>query len=178
MADSEVKIIEFSGSSSCETKHQLEQPSFEILKDDEYLDLHFRVKSSGLYNFEGCKIPLKTRLNIPFFRFMLSEYEDKVICDFLEYGFPIGFLGKVKKSSKKIKNHKGVREFPVEVRKYIEKEKRYGAILGPFKQIPFFGEFCISPLNTVSKKDSDERRVILDLSFPEGAAINEGISKE
>ena len=60
----------------------------------------------------------------------------------------------------------------------MEKEKLYGAILGPFDQVPFSEAFCISPLNTVSKKKSLERRVILDLSFPEGSSINEGISKD
>ena len=30
----------------------------------------------------------------------------------------------------------------------------------------------------MSKKDSSKRRVILDLSFPEGAAVNEGIPKD
>ena len=140
--------------------------------------MHQKVVCSGRYNFEGCQIPLPTRLNIPFFRFILSDYEDLAVCDFLEYGFPIGFLGKVKSSSHTVKNHKGVTEFPVEVRKYLEKEKGYQAILGPFAEIPFASDFCISPLNTVSKKDSSERRVILDLSFPEGSAVNEHIPKD
>ena len=39
----------------------------------------------------------------------------------------------------------------------------------------FQGIFCISPLSTVRKKYSQERRVILDLSF---LAINEGIPKD
>ena len=50
--------------------------------------------------------------------------------------------------------------------------------MGPLDQVPFSEDFCISLLNTVSKKDSLERRVILDLSFPEGSSINEGISKD
>ena len=37
---------------------------------------------------------------------------------------------------------------------------------------------AISPLNSVPKKDSLERRVIVDLSFPEGLAVNDGISKD
>ena len=98
--------------------------------------------------------------------------------ELLEYGFPIGFSGKLNKSSGPVKNHKGVTEFPNEVLKYLEKEKSYGAILGPFTRVPFSEGFCISPLNTVSKKDSLERRVILDLSFPEGSVINEGIPKD
>ena len=51
-------------------------------------------------------------------------------------------------------------------------------MLGPFSEIPFSNKCCISPLNTVSKKDLSQRRVILDLSFPEGAAVNEGIQKD
>ena len=37
---------------------------------------------------------------------------------------------------------------------------------------------AISPLNSVPKKDSIECRVIVDLSFPEGLAVNDGISKD
>ena len=36
----------------------------------------------------------------------------------------------------------------------------------------------ISPVNTVPKSDSDERRVISDLSWPHGASVNSGISKD
>ena len=109
---------------------------------------------------------------------MLSDYDDKIVVDFLEFGFPIGFTGKFNNSANKGKNHKGVSEYSLEVRKYLEKEMSYKAVLGPFSEIPFSNECCISPLNTVSKKDSSERRVILDLSFPEGAAVNEGIPKD
>lgn len=146
--------------------------------DNSFIQLQELVKASGLYNFEYCQIPLNTKLNIPFFRFMLSDYKDKHVCELLEYGFPIGFSGKVQQLSQNIKNHKGVSEFPTEVRQYLEKERSYKAVLGPFEQIPFSDEFRISPLNTVSKRDSAERRVILDLSFPEGSAINDGISKD
>ncbi|CAG2195533.1 unnamed protein product [Mytilus edulis] len=37
---------------------------------------------------------------------------------------------------------------------------------------------ALSPLNSVPKKDSTERRVIVDLSFPEGEAVNSGIFKD
>ena len=43
---------------------------------------------------------------------------------------------------------------------------------------PFIEDMAISPLNSVPKKDSLERRVIVDLSFPEGLAVNDGISKD
>ena len=47
-----------------------------------------KISASGLYSFECCKISQRTRLNIPFFQFML---------ELLKYGFPIGFVGKLNK---------------------------------------------------------------------------------
>ena len=63
--------------------------------DEEYIQLHNKVFLSGRYNFEGCRIPLKSNLNKDYFRFMLYGYEDKAICDFLEFGFPLLYIGKV-----------------------------------------------------------------------------------
>ena len=36
----------------------------------------------------------------------------------------------------------------------------------------------VSPLNTTEKRDSDERRVIMDLSFPPGGSVNDRIPKD
>ena len=83
-----------------------------------------------------------------------------------------------KKDLWKYKNHKGAEEFPDSMLSYLEKESRHKAILGPFKSNPFSSGIKISPFNTVPKRDSSERRVILDLSFPKGAAINDFVSKE
>ena len=122
--------------------------------------IYQKVIESGKYNFEACRIPLKTNLNVEFFRFMLSYY-GKAVVEFLEFGFPIGFSGKVQKRPSRVKKHKWVTAYPAEVKKYLRKEGSYGAVLGPFRIVPFSGEFCISPLNTVSKNDSAERRVFV-----------------
>ena len=66
-----------------------------------------KIIASGLYNFECCKIALRTRLNIPFFQFMLADYDDVAIVELLKYGFPIGFAGKLNKKQGLIKNHRG-----------------------------------------------------------------------
>ena len=60
----------------------------------------------------------------------------------------------------------------------LSKEKSYGAILGPFADNPFICNIALSPLNTVPKKETVERRIILDLSFPKGMAINDSVSKD
>ena len=38
--------------------------------------------------------------------------------------------------------------------------------------------FVLSPLNTVGKRDSEERRVIVDLSWPCGHSVNDGIPSD
>ena len=67
-------------------------PSKKNNDEQMFLELCQTVKDSGLYNFESCRISLHTKLNISFFRFMLSDYEDKEVCEFLEYSCPIGFI--------------------------------------------------------------------------------------
>ena len=36
----------------------------------------------------------------------------------------------------------------------------------------------VSPLNTVPKRDSAERRVIVDLSWPCGTSVNDGVPRD
>ena len=76
-----------------------------------------------------------------------------------------------------VENHKGAREFPREVDVYITQGIAAGHIIGPFPDSPFWQPVKISPLNSVEKKDSSERRIILDLSFPPNRAVNDGIDK-
>ena len=97
----------------------------------------------------------------------------------------LGYLGNEslldyieKKNIWKFKNHKGAEDFPDSMLSLLGKESRYKAILGPFKNNPFSSGMKISPLNTVPKRESSERLIILDLSFPKGAAINDFVSKE
>ena len=60
----------------------------------------------------------------------------------------------------------------------MNKELDFNAILGPFQENPFICNICVSPLNTVSKKDSEERRIILDLSYPKDKSVNDFVSKD
>ena len=110
---------------------------------------------------------------------MLFDYKDNKICDFLEFGFPLGYLGDDKIFSNvdkinlwKFMNQKA-EEFPVDVLSYFKKES-----LGPFKTNPFDSGIKLSPLNTVPKSGSSERCVILDLSYPKGVSKNNFISKD
>ena len=151
-------------------------------KASDYTFMHNSIGLSGKYNFEGCKFSLDTNLNIEYFRFMLTDYHDQNLCDLLEFGFPIGYMGKIQQQSCNsfsfVRNHKGAKEFAVHVQKFLTKEKKFDAILGPLQDNPFNCNICISPLNTVPKKESEERRIILDLSYPNGNSINDFVSKD
>ena len=48
---------------------------------------------------------------------------------------------------------------------YLTKEISLGRVAGPFDAVPFPDGFVVSPLTTVPKRDSDERSVIVDLSW-------------
>ena len=76
------------------------------------------------------------------------------------------------------KNQTGVTGFKDDIIHYLETEMRYGATLGPFQKSPFGEENALSPLNSVAKKDSQDGRVIVNLSFPKGDSINDGILKD
>ena len=60
---------------------------------------------------------------------MLKDYRDNKLCEFLEFGFPIGYLGKDEHLDKfdqkdlwKYRNHKGVTEFADSMLQYLNKE--------------------------------------------------------
>lgn len=55
---------------------------------------------------------------------------------------------------------------------FIKTELNFTALVGPFDSSPFQQWTRISPLMTRPKKDSTQRRVIVDLSYPEGEAVN------
>ena len=149
----------------------------EVDELENFVAVHNTVKNSGLYNFLGCRIPVYSRLNIPFLRSSLLKYSDAQVCDLLEFGWPVGHDGSPFRSIS-YRNHSGATDFPDDIARYLKKESSYKAVVGPFKKNPFNCQSAMSPLNSVPKKDSIERRVIVDLSFPEGEAVNSGILKD
>ena len=64
------------------------------------------------------------------------------------------------------------------VDRFVDTEVKKGAMLGPIPCPPFLEWTQTSPLMTVPKKDSDNRRVIIDLSFPIGRSVKSGVAKK
>ena len=61
-----------------------------------------------------------------------------------------------------LRTHRGALTFP-------SAEISLGRVAGSFAAPPFHDGFLVSPLNTVVKRDSNERSVIVDLSWPCGS---------
>ena len=148
------------------------------------LKIHKQVVDSGQYNYQGCRIEVNEKIDTKFMNRMLEGYNDMAVCDLLKYGFPIDLDNNFRKNltteiPKHFRNHNGARSFPEHMNKYLQKEASHKAIMGPFRVCPFGEGMSISPLNTVPKSSPNERRTILDLSFPkDGTGLNDYVDKD
>ena len=145
----------------------------------EYLGIHRWVVYSGVPNFAGCRIPVRSKFAVNVWRekLLLTNYYDIDICDFLEYGFPIGYTAGVLPVPSH-KNHSLSYAFSEHIDKFICTELEHRATLGPFSCNPLVSFLNTSPLNTTAKKGSvGDRRVIMDLSWPWRRSVNDDIVK-
>ena len=126
-------------------------------------------------NFSGARIPIQSNFNLAQFDFYLEHYQDGIVVDFLRYGWPIKYVGSL--PSFTLSNHHSAAKNSVFLRYYVHKELNHRSVCGPFICNPFDNDFVISPLLCVPKRDSDELRVVHDLSFPEGVSVNDGIAR-
>ena len=69
-------------------------------------------------------------------RELLSGYPDEIICEFLEFGWPIGYMSDTLPIFD-LRTHRGALDFPDQVNAYLSKELKLGRIAGPFDTVPF-----------------------------------------
>ena len=139
------------------------------------LQVHDIVKRSGKPNFLQARIPIQSQLQVGAWEEALGDYWDKQLIELIKFGFPLDF-NRACDLGQYTGNHSSAVDCPKDIEAYIEEELEYGALLGPFKDNPIPQGHC-SPFMTRSKPNSDRRRVIVDLSWPQGASVNAGIDK-
>ena len=139
------------------------------------LSIYNRVFHTKKYNFQEAKIPIPSGLKIDAWTEYLSDYKDKEIVQFLNYGWPSGFMHSAPLVST-LQNHQSGSQFPSHVESYIGTEIGKRALMGPFAEPPVV-PMHISPVMTRHKKDSEIRRIVVDLSWPRGYSVNDGIPK-
>ncbi len=99
------------------------------------------------------------------------------ICEGVRGGFRIGFDYRRAKCKAARGTMKSVREHKDVVDQYIQKEREAGRLLGPFERLDW-PEVHTSPFGVIPKSEPGKWRLIVDLSSPGGASVNDGISKE
>ena len=107
----------------------------------------------------------------------MSNKMDKMVIDFLSYSWPINYTAPTRPVSS-LHNHPSASQFASHVQDYIDTELSWNAIAGPFVYPPFSDDLVCSPLQTVPKRGSSKRRVVMDLSFPHGSSVNDGIPQD
>ena len=148
------------------------------VSQSELIDLHERVKASGVPNIHGVRAPLCSQWNIPFLKRELEGYDDCCVAELCEFGWPINISDSSFSNRGPPRNWRSATDYAEQMNGYIEHELSAGTLLGPFKVNPFSSPAVVSPLSTTEKRDSNERRVIMDLSFPPGDSVNEKIPKD
>ena len=135
------------------------------------------IRQSGMINALGCKIKIPSPWNVQLFRELLVGYHDQGVVDFMEFGWPIDVC-EVEKQKVMPVNQAGARNNLVKVKKYVEEELAHGTVIGPFKDNPLGGQARFSPLDAIPKRDSDEMRIIMNLSYPhDETSVNSRLDK-
>ena len=134
------------------------------------------VMATDQYNFQEAKVRVPSGLNISAWKSYLENYRDKEIVKYLEFGWPISF-NRASHLVPTVKPHPSGSAHPESVKFYIDTELGHEALLGPFDGMPLT-QLHTSPIMTRPKKDSDKRRIVLDLSWPEKFSVNDGIDAD
>lgn len=139
--------------------------------------IYNKVKATGLPNSLGAKIILDSSIRFDNWRALSSAHPiDEWLLQMLRYGFPLQYTGKAPRANS-VKNHSSATAYPEQVRKFISKELAEGALAGPFSSHPFPSSCYVNPLMSRPKAGSDDRRIIVDLAYPEGEGVNAHVRK-
>lgn len=139
-----------------------------------FASVYNQVFSLKLPNFLGAQVQVPSGLNIHQWEEALSVYHDKDICSFLCFGWPLGYIADTHPVSI-TDNHTSATMHEKHIQKFIQTELEHQAIIGPFDSMPYTPWTRCSPMMTRPKKDSEFRRVIVDLSYPTGSDVNSAI---
>ena len=126
----------------------------------------------GTPNHLGARIPLQhTNLNLPMWRKHLIGYDNPEICQFLEFGFPLGLQqDPVPTLESSYRNHGSSYQYYKWIDQFIETGLGFCDLSGPMAESPFT-ELNTSPLMTAIKKPGG-RRAVFDATFGDNSLNN------
>ncbi len=128
------------------------------------------------YNVFGLQSPILSHFNLSEWDAWLQQFHDKEILRFLWYSLPVNRDQTVPLPQQACTNHVCAVGTMGPIDDYLVKEIEKGAMIGPFMEIPFSEWVGMSPINIRERPGEPQRpRIILDLSYPPGEAVNDGI---
>ena len=137
-----------------------------------------KVRLSGKFNFCGERIQVNSKYNFPYIEEKLKNYHDKDVIEFFKFGWPLS-ANETSHQDRVAFNQKGAVANPEQVRKYIQNGLDSGALIGPFKRNPFGRDARFSPIDAIPKRDSEDMRIIINLSHPfSKGSVNASIQKD
>ena len=103
-----------------------------------FVELHNVVKSYGVHNYRGARIPLPhNNINVDSFRSYLTKYRypHLHILQFVQFGFPLGLWTDAFLEPSD-KNHSSSYSYHTYVDRFIESELENLGVTGPFESSP------------------------------------------
>ena len=139
-----------------------------------YLKVVDRVLASKLPNYRKVRIPLPSGFNWDYIEQHIQDYHDKIILDYIKFGFPLNIDNNCPIKSNAQDNHASAKAYAGAVSQFIQEELDHKALFGPFSTSPH-PAFTWAPLMTRPKGSG--RRVILDLSYGDHS-VNKATHKD
>ena len=119
---------------------------------------------------EGVTLPLQWEV----WQENLRTHPDRGYAEYLARGLRVGFDYRNHQCKSSKENMRSAREHPEIIREYLSKECLAGRLLGPFNP-DLFPEVHTSWFGVIPKSELGCWRLIVDLSSPDGASVNDGI---
>lgn len=119
-----------------------------------FCNMYSTIKATAKPNYLEARIPIDSDLVISAWRQELAGYHDHLLCDYLEFGWPLGYHADAFPQSTD-KNHPSGEAFLPHISEFIDIELHHRAVLGPFQQDPFQPWVRYSPIMTCPKRNSE-----------------------
>ena len=134
------------------------------------------VQETSKPNYAAARIPSVSDLNLEAWQKHLADYHDQYLFQYLKFGFHLSLSDPNDLHDTCMVNHAPVLQHPQAIKQYLDKKCKTGAMIGHFPKNPDPGFHC-SPMLT-RPKDNDKRRVIMNLSHPQGSSLNDHVDKK
>ena len=155
-------------------------PAGPLYSPDKALRLALSVSNSGSSNWQVCKIPVKSHLNLPALNTLLADYPDPWVLRGCQFGWPLSHDCSLPLSGVTWKNHASCQCNFSQVLEFFATEVSFGAMF-PLGINPKLLPPPVStiPLLCVPKPAPKTKvRVCGDMSFPPGFSVNDGIASD